>query len=244
MARRTTERWAFLSDTHGDMADHGALQVALDFVNNVWKPTRRIAGGDHVDLRPFRKGADESEQSEGVDDDVHAAGHFFGSYKPTDWLWGNHFMRLLKWKEAPQKWKRQYACVLEEGIRRGLPTSCVEYRYSVHKPMRYGDFLFVHGFAAGVNCVRRQIQHFHENMIMGHVHRFDQVACGTKRGFSSDCLCRLDMEYAETRLPTLEWGHGFLYGIKTSSGKLIVHRAHPVDGTWYFPTEMLEVKQK
>ena len=67
---RKPTRWMAIADTHGDMCHYPGLRAALEFAESWWKPTIRIAMGDHFDLRRMRKGAGDDEDK--LNEDVTA----------------------------------------------------------------------------------------------------------------------------------------------------------------------------
>lgn len=204
-------RWIALFDSHGDQAHFPALRKALEFAKD-YGATIRIAGGDHFNLDALRTGASREERAVSLDDDIQAGCDFLSEFKPTHYLWGNHERRINEYQQSMDAVERQFARDLTGAITKAVPKDCRVYRYSVHKPMRFKNYLVVHGFSCGIHAVRTTIAHYHENIMCGHVHSFTHSVMGTRHGFSSACLCRMDMPYADRRLRTLEWSHGFLYG--------------------------------
>ena len=75
------------------MVDPKASKAFLKFVKD-WQPDVRIAGGDHFDMRPLRRKADEHEKRESLRSDIEAGTLFLKQYEPHHLLLGNHEMRL------------------------------------------------------------------------------------------------------------------------------------------------------
>lgn len=238
---RKARRWIAIFDTHGDMAEMPALRAAMDFCKD-YKPEFRIAGGDHFDLRCMRYGASAEEKGELLNDDVDAGCDFLRTFRPTHYLWGNHERRIADWLEHTGAVQQAVAMDIKNKIHKATPSGCLVYDYSVQDTMQFFNYLIIHGFACGVNACRTTVAHFHENCIMGHVHCYTHVRMGTKRGISAPCMCRLDMKYADKRLKTLEWEHGFLYGTITDRDKLIIRCGWIMDGSLHLTTGEKEVR--
>jgi len=239
--RKATKKWMAIFDTHGDMAHLPGLKAALEFAK-VWKPAIRIAGGDHFDLRPLRKKSEDAID-ETLNDDMAAGLDFISQWKPTVYLYGNHEDRLRQWQERGGIWERA-AWPIEESLRKALPSNCQVFEYCKDRGVfKLGNIKVVHGYSAGIHALRKHTLSY-GNVIMGHIHANDIVRVESHDraiGFSSGCLCRLNMDYNRAQLGTMRQSHGILYGFTTGCGKTHVHQAYPVDGSWWFPTEMMEI---
>lgn len=241
------KRFVALYDTHGDKIDAGAARAALEFVDH-FKPHVRIAGGDHVDLRRLRRGADDDEG--GLTDDVNAGVEFLNALGPHVYLWGNHEKRLKDWQHGANDAYATVAHRIEEDLRKVSGKKCqhIMYRSRTGK-FRLGSFTFVHGFGAGVNACRQHALSL-GNMVMGHTHtpemkvveRDDGGRTTCAVGFVSGCLRTLDPVrdepmHGDQWLAAQRWRHGFIYGFVDEKERTHVFHAYPVGGTWFFPTE-------
>ena len=126
------------------------------------------------------------------------------------WLRGNHCQRLwdVAESEAGDGLKRDAA---RKGVEE-LDDLCKEYRiktypYSKRTGLhREGKLCFLHGYAAGVSALRKTLQSYGENIIMGHTHTIQSVSVEgltPKQGWVAGCLCQLDYEYNRSMLGTL-----------------------------------------
>ena len=227
-------------DTHGDMCHRPGLEAAFEFAK-YWKPEIRIAGGDHFDLRPMRCGADERQER--MNDDIEAGIEFLGTYSPTVLLLGNHEDRLRQWVDRGGVYADLSSSITKK-IRLVLSDDCEQLEYCKAKGVwRLGHFNVVHGFGRGGITSLKKHTETYGNVLMGHCHRNGFTRVGRHDaaiGFSSGCLCKLNMDYNRTQLDTLAQSHGFMYGLLMPSGHVHVHQAYPVGDTWYLPTEMRE----
>jgi len=67
LKKPTLTRWVFVSDTHGDREDPAAMEAMYEFLD-WWKPSVRIAGGDHGDFRSLREKASDNERQESCEE--------------------------------------------------------------------------------------------------------------------------------------------------------------------------------
>lgn len=232
------ERWVALTDTHGDMMATSAVYAALDFVR-AYKPTVRIHLGDNFDFRWLGKHASANEQIDDIGADFYKGCWFFEKFDPTVFLWGNHDKRLLDviHKKSEHSAIRRQA---EEWIKDidKILVKCKQVkwgkRYGIH---RYGNFSFMHGYASGKASAEKMAMAY-GNCIAGHLHRNEEVTAARidrPTCYLTGCLCKLDQDYNLGQIATLAQRHGWSYGIKTKSGKLVVQQAKFVDGKWYTP---------
>ncbi len=175
--------------------------------------------------------------------DFEAGIEFLSWYKPTTFLWGNHDQRLRDCLEnSTQGALRQLAGQWIDRIEVTCK-GCKHFPYDKRKGVyQLGDLRVVHGYAHGINSLRRQTMAY-GSVLVGHVHR-----CETTRiehydgawGYSSGCLCRLDFEYSRANIGTLAQENGFAYGVVTPSGSTVVWLARKVDGRWILPSELIQ----
>lgn len=228
-------RFVVLGDTHGDQLDPEAGRVALEFVED-FKPDIRVHLGDAFDFRWLRRGASDGEVNEGVKADIEAGLDFLTKYKPTHFLLGNHDHRLYEAIQDPAGVVRHAAAQIAEHIAEQLGPRCVIYPHCKRRGvMRLADYSIVHGYCTGSNAVHKTAATY-GNVLMGHVHRVASSPAGgleNRVGYSIGCLCKLDMDYTRKAMNTLEWEHGFAYGV-IDNGRAIVFQAAPKAGRWYF----------
>ena len=215
-------RFVFASDTHGDLVDPDALDALESFCAD-FKPTVRIAGGDHYDFRSLRRNRSDGEAAESLKSDLEAGEGFFKRFRPTVYLWGNHEARLeaiihgsgdALHRDKCQELKDHINAVARRnGAKVILPYNRKKGVY------RLGKVAFVHGYAHGLNATAEQGKHYADRggaLIHGHTHNVAHIALtkdGGGSGYSAGCLCLIDeMTYAATRLATSRWGVAFIAG--------------------------------
>ena len=235
------ERFVIVSDTHGEYQDDSAVEAAFDFLKH-FKPDTRIHLGDFIDLAALRHGAGEYEKSKGLKADSLAAVNFMKRLDPQVVLMGNHDHRLIREaKEARSAALQEYCHDVWSGINQVLKDSTVV-PYGKRSGFQYGNYWLIHGYHNGLYAPR-QAALTYGNVIMGHIHAPGVMPAGTLHGavgHSCGALCKLDMEYNLSHANTLRQAHGFIYGVKTSSGKLVIWHAASMEGSWYFPSEITE----
>ena len=240
----STQRFIIAFDTHGDMADPGAVAVFKQFCDD-WKPDIRIHGGDAFDFRPLRGGASAEEKNEGLTEDVEAGLDFLKWFRPHHFLLGNHDYRLIRSiTDAASGTLRDHCRLLHDSILDSLPdTQFIPYgkRQGV---LQLGNFRVIHGYHSGIYSARMAAQ-LYGNVIMGHVHAptyFESPHIDGATGYSSGSLCKLDMDYNIGHPNTLRQAHGFVYGVISPSGKTVPYASKCSDGVWYLPSEFNEIQ--
>lgn len=230
-------RWAAAYDTHGDQLDANAAQSFKDFMG-WWKPTIRIHGGDLWDFRWLRRSASDDEKAEDVAADFEAGLEFARWFRPTVFLWGNHDDRLRRLADSSVGAQRQLAGQWLDRIAVSMKDT-EQFPYCKRKGVyRLGDTAFVHGYGHGVYAVRQHALTY-GNVVLGHIHAIDAarvVGTEDRYGYSSGCLCSLDMDYTRPNMGTLRHAHGWVYGIVVN-GRTVVWQARKVGSVWVLPSE-------
>jgi hypothetical protein len=208
-------------------------------------------GGDLFDFRGLRKKADKAEQAESLSDDVACGIEFLSKWmdgKGTKvWLRGNHCQRLWDVAESESDGLKRDAAI--KGVQElddlcktlGIKTYPYSKRLGIH---REGRLCFLHGYAAGVYALRKTLQSYGENVIMGHTHTIQSVSVEglvPKQGWVAGCLCQLDYEYNRSMLGTLNHENGWVYGLIFDDGSFAVYQARQIAGKWILPTEFKEI---
>ena len=217
-------RFVFASDSHGDMADHEALDALWEFCKD-YKPEVRVAGGDHFDLRALRRGvgSSDAESGESLKADLDAGKDFLRRFRPTVYLWGNHEHRLDNLiASSGSAMVRDYCADIRDDINATSKAAGAKTILPYHADkgvFRLGPVAFVHGYAHGENATVKQGLHYAEAggaLIHGHTHNLASIALtkhGSGNAFSAGCLCQKDaMAYASHRLASARWGSGFVAG--------------------------------
>ena len=243
-------------DLHGDMQNRDVVKKFLEFSRAFFgrgsDTDIKIMGGDLFDFRGLRKKADKAEQAESLSDDVACGIEFLSKWMDGKgskvWLRGNHCQRLwdVAESEAGDGLKRDAA---RKGVEE-LDDLCKEYRiktypYSKRTGLhREGKLCFLHGYAAGVYALRKTLQSYGENIIMGHTHTIQSISVEglvPKQGWVAGCLCQLDYEYNRSMLGTLNHENGWVYGLIFDDGNFAVYQARQIAGKWILPTEFKEI---
>ena len=232
-------RFIFASDLHGDQQDKKAVK-ALHTATGYFKPHLRIFGGDLIDARPLRRGANAEERSESMLTDWRKGLEFISTWKPTHLLMGNHDQRLWDLAEADKGIETDYAWKGIQELEARLDKEGTKWLpYHKRKGVfEFGKLKCLHGFFAGVNSAR-QMALTYGNCLFGHTHSIDEHAIpGLNRRVArgAGCLCKLDMKYNERTPGSLRHAHGFIMGvINEKTGNYWSIQCEEIDGKWVIP---------
>lgn len=235
------QRYAAAFDSHGDQADPSATRAFWEFCR-YWKPTIRIAGGDHFDFRHLRAKAGEGERYESAQHDFDCGLNFLRKFKPTHVCWGNHDDRVWQQLSHPNQNVVDAATRAVEEIEDAVKGAKV-IPYDKRQFIQIGDLKIIHGFATGPGAGRRTAT-VYGRVLMGHNHHkeiasvegIEEHTC-----FVSGCLCRLDMPYNARNLASLRHSHGWAYGVAYPNGHTTCYLASNVKGVWHLPTEFVTI---
>lgn len=236
----TAERFVCAFDLHGDHQHKPTVAAFHDFCKD-FKPHARLVGGDIFDFRWLRRSASEDEKLEQVTADFQNGCSFLEKFKPSVFLWGNHDERLKDALDSNAA-HGSLKAMAEHWIGHieDITPKCQQLPYDKRRGVfQYGDHKILHGYAHGIGAARKHAFTY-GNCIIGHVHRHDTVTVeGIDRRTChvSGCLCELDMGYNRATVGTLAQEHGWIYGWKTKSGKVIVQHARRYGETWHCPNE-------
>ena len=205
-----------IPDLHGDMHHAGTVSVMRQYIND-FKPKIRVMIGDVFDFRNLRKGADESERSQSMREDVMAGKELIDLFKPTHMTLGNHDQRL--WDEAENG-----SGLIQEYCQHGVKDIESQFKkyktewvpYSVFEGIEIGAAYFVHGFRANIHASKATAEDFSKpgrHVFFGHTHAVSvyKSISGTT-AYNVGCAAELDMEYNQRRPNSLRWEHAFAAG--------------------------------
>lgn len=232
-------------DFHGDQQDPAAMEAFYKFCK-IWKPKIRVANGDLWDMVPLRRGAGADEQRQSMLEDFDAGLQILETFKPNVFLLGNHDVRLWNLRKNGTGIQRDFATQAIQTIDKvANKLDCQILPYNNRDGIyNVGKLGVMHGFGAGLGMARRMVQAY-GSLVLGHLHTIDIVSVeGPHRrmGRLAGCLCKLDMDYANTTLANLRWQHGWAYGVVDSeTGNYYVWQAEEVDGVWMLPTGIQEL---
>ena len=230
-------------DLHGDKQDDDTVERFLDF-SKIWKPHKRIFGGDLWDFRAIRKKAGEDERRDSMTEDYNCGMKFLREWEPHVFLRGNHDERL--WdayfngigplKDLASDWIEEINAVLKR-------LKCTQYPWDKRKGIHYeGHLKVIHGFFIGETACKRHAQ-VYGSVIHGHTHGVDEagVAGLEKRvGRACGCLCQLDYDYNRGNPLSLRHKNGWAYGIiNDRTGDYHIWQAEEINGQWILPTNVI-----
>ncbi len=235
---RIDERWVAAYDVHGDEHDPSSVAAFRDFCD-YFKPDVRIIGGDLYDFRWLRSSAGLGDQTSDVEPDINFGLEFSRWFKPTQFLWGNHEDRLRRELNAPMGADRALARGFLDDIM-DAASDAQHFPYCRRRGVfQYADHKFIHGYCHGVGAVRKSALSY-GNVIMGHIHADHSVSVerfDPTYGYSSGCLCNLDMDYLRPNIGSLVHSNGWRYGFRIGN-RLAVYSARKIGDVWLYPTEM------
>lgn len=232
-------------DPHGINQDAKANKAFFKFVDH-WKPTIRVCGGDLFDFAQLRKKADAHERRDSMAGDVAAGLEWLKLLRATHYLRGNHCERL--WDLAGQgdgilaDYARTGTANLEKEVAK---LRCQMFPYNKREGvMKLGSLKVIHGYACGIYAARTTAQTY-GSVAMGHGHQIQmQPIAGLEQrtGFMCGCLCKKELGYNRHQLGTLNWEHGWAYGVvNPRTGSFQLWQARELDGRWLLPTGLEEL---
>ncbi len=238
-------KWVFVSDTHGDQIDPAASEAFFKFLK-LYKPEIRIHGGDFLDVRPFRRGADEEEKRESMLVDLKCGREFIEQLKPTHLTLGNHDIRLWDMAEASKgplsDFSTQIVSELEELFRSIGCNTVIPYDKS--KILEIGKLKCVHGFAHGVTAARKMAS-VYGSILFGHTHSIQSHSVeglSNRVAMNTGCLCKINMDYNRANLGSMSQRHGWAYGVlDNKTGEYQAWQAQDINGRWLFATNFKEI---
>jgi predicted phosphodiesterase len=268
-------RFVFVTDSHGDLIDPTASEVFSSFCRD-FKPDLVIHGGDAHDFRFARQGvsSDDRDSTDGLKSDLEEAEKFLSTVyrfgKVRVFHMGNHDARLerLARRHSSGFIRESASKVLERIYSRLRKLKARVFPYSSNPSrgiFRLGRLLSCHGFATGVNALRKHAETYCAGngvILIGHIHRdgFDRVSATSvvdslepgAASLGAECysagtlmdLGRPDFaEYADHRIATIGWSQSFLAGfVNQLTGEVFVFRIKKVSGVWRVPSIFSEMK--
>jgi len=242
VAESNWKRVAVISDTHGDMIDWGATNVALDAIDD-FNPHYRVHLGDFIDFRPLRGGASASEKASGLAQDVEDGITLLEKFRPTHLTLGNHDYRAWKGSEEITNGVVRDACgMLVKRLEQTFDKMDIKWvQWGSHRYLEIGGFKFLHGYATGVYAAKAHATGY-QSCAFGHTHRPNEWRCRNIDqlvGINVGCLCETHPEYSWGNMAGLEKGQGFLMMMineRTGSFRWQNVVRDKVDGSWVIPT--------
>jgi len=247
------KKFVAFGDTHGDMNHESSVESLCKFIDH-YKPDIKIHIGDLFDFRALRQGirACESDAYDDLQRDTLRGYQILEKTKPDILLLGNHDHRLVRVAEEHSNGIIRGAA--QEGVAK-LEKFCRKNKIRIF-PYHYekgvfaltDSLLFVHGYTASVRAVSEHAQHYgtgiNSSVVMGHLHRIERQSgkkLGRATGYSIGCMCNYEsMTYAQHRLATSQWAHGFAYGVFNSKTHR-VWQAEKTGSKWILPTGIEEL---
>lgn len=211
-----------VSDNHGEYQDDSAVEHVLRF-RKEYKPDIVVHHGDCFDMPWLMRRASKEEQNLSITLDMERGEAFLRQLKPTHYMLGNHETRLWKAHRVQSigSAKEQFLAGIIERIINAAGDA-KRYEYHVHKTiLKLGQWHLMHGWRAGVYALQNMVKDIGGSLIVGHNHAADDVQIAMlprPRGISLGCLCRTDMEYADTHAISFRQDHGYCYGEQRKDG--------------------------
>lgn len=237
-------RWVACFDNHGARGDPDACSAFFDFID-VWRPHKKLHGGDLFDFTPIRRGASESEKHESMGEDISEGRIFLKRYHPDVFLRGNHDERLWDRLNDTNGLIRDLA---EESVR-NIEQDCGRMHCEIlpydkgRGVYELGDLKIVHGFYFGKFAAARHASTY-GHALFGHTHAFgigvEARWGGNDIAYNVPCLCDLHPDYNRGQGDSLRWEHGWAYGVlDEKTGATEVWICRKVAGKWLYPSEMI-----
>lgn len=217
-------RLVALGDNHGDERDAKACRRALEFVKE-FKPDLRIHLGDAWDFRWLRKSASKDEQEGRITDDLNAGVEFVTAFKPHVFCVGNHDQRVYDRSETAVGFMSTLCLHVIEKMEACLDGAKIIKPYGKRNLFAQDDWLFGHGWGAGINAVRDHAQRY-GNIIIGHLHRCERLQAARYQpaiGMCAGALAKIDLGYNRSQLNTLAQSQGLVYGEKRGGRWIMNH---------------------
>ncbi len=208
-------RFSIGFDLHGS-EQHAPTVKAFHKFNADFKPQRRVMGGDLWDFVALMSRASEKEKRHPLLPDFDAGVEFLEEFRPEELLLGNHDHRL--WREAAADngpTSELAKAKVKEFNKIAGRIGCRVLPYSKTRVVPVGPLNVLHGLFAGESACKKHAQ-VYGPAIFGHVHTAEHCVVpryGARiEAWSSPCMVRMDMEYAEQTPGTLKWQNGWMFG--------------------------------
>lgn len=234
-----------VSDNHGDMVCKDTASALWEFIDD-WRPEIRVHAGDIHDLRNLRRGASDDEKSDSMDNDWEAgldfAHRFFDGGKENHLLFGNHDCRLEVMAGSWSGQARDYArMMIKERDAFMRKRKIRMYPYDSRKGVAHlGHLKIVHGYHCGVSAAAQHAR-IYGNVLFGHVHSMESYqvpGLDQREARAIGCMCRLDMDYINTKTAKLRWANGWAYGHLFHDGTYQLFQARRINGKIYAATDI------
>lgn len=240
------KRFMVVFDNHGDQGDLVAQSAMFEFKEKHWKPDFTVHGGDNFDFRPLRKKASEDEKRESMIEDYNAGMNFLKRLHPRYYLRGNHCERMWDLASEDRGVISDFAYQGTREITKELDKmNCRMLPYDKREGvLRLGHLKIIHGYICGIAAARRTAQ-IYGSVLMGHGHAIQSASVeglNQRTGMMCGCLCSLKMTYSRASTGSLNWEHGWAYGVlNEKTGSYHVFQARKVDNKWILPTDYISI---
>lgn len=242
-ARTFDERALFLSDIHAPFHDNIAVDVAVQFAR-FWKPHYLFLMGDILDCysvsrfsKDPRRKLDLQTEADEAREILTTIRRAVGDACKVYYIEGNHEYRVTKflWSKAPE-----LAHLRSLNIEGLLGLETLNIKYVPQGKMEYHGFIVKHGHIvrkwSGYSA-RAELEAAGKSGASGHTHRLSQIyrtdTTGVYTWVETGCLCDTSPEYGEGK--TMDWQHGFAYGMfRKNDDHFVVHTLPIVKGSVIF----------
>lgn len=240
------ERFVIASDSHGDMIDPVAEKAVLAFIKD-YKPSIRIFLGDAFDFRNLRRGADDEEKADSLQDDWDMGSDFLRRYfsggKTNHFLRGNHDERLFDLQGSATGIMRDYAKdavdrfnqLIKRCDAKMLP---YDSRLGI---LRLGHLKCIHGYSSGKGAAAVHAR-VYRHCIFGHTHTIEAYPVETDEGQKEargiGALCHIDMPYNARQTNKLRHNNGWAYGVMFEDGTYQIWQTTRIGNNFYAAHEV------
>jgi hypothetical protein len=250
-SRTFDERALFFSDPHAKFQDNIAVDVALQFAR-FWKPHYLFLMGDVIDFYSIARFDNDPRRKLDIQTEIDAARELLVTIRQAVgadchiyYIEGNHEYRISKflWSKAPE-----LAHLRSLNLPGLLELKDLGIKYVSKGKMEYHGFVIKHGHLIRKRsgyAAHAELDAVGKSGASGHTHRLGQVyrtdTTGSYTWVETGCLCDLSPEWCEGK--TMDWQHGFAYGMfRKHDDRFVVHTLPIVKGSVIFGEREIKTK--
>ena len=250
-SRTFDERALFLSDIHAPFHDPVAVDVALQFAR-FWKPHYLFLMGDIIDCYSVSRFSKDPQRKLDLQHEADTTVELLGRIRRAVgddcqiyYIEGNHEYRVTKfmWSKAPE-----LSFLRSLNLPGLLGLKDMGIKYVSKGKMEFDGFIVKHGHfvrkGSGYTA-KAELEMAGKSGASGHSHRLGQIyrtdTTGSYTWVETGCLCDLEPEYGEGK--TMDWQHGFAYGMfRKHDDRFVVHTLPIVRGSVIFGEREIATK--
>jgi len=232
------EKVLFVSDIHAPFQDNRAVRACISFGKWI-KPDKIIFMGDVIDFYAISSFNKDPIRALGIQKEIDEAISILKIFRKEfpkvemDFIRGNHEKRLQSylWKKASE-----LSGLKNMNVPALLELEKLNIKYHKSGRMKLRGIVIKHGDKVRKHSAYTARGEFSETGLSGlsaHTHRIG-MHCRTNEGgrffwYEIGCLCKLNAEYMEGKMPN--WQQGFAIGyFKLGSAKCNIHIVPVLNG--------------